>query len=452
MSKHVIPKRRCAVYTRKSHEEGLDQDYNSIDAQKDAGHAYITAHRSEGWISVNDNYDDPAYSGGTLERPALKRLMRDIEEDKIDTVVVYKIDRLTRSLHDFSQLVEIFERMNVSFVSVTQEFNTTSSMGRLMLNILLSFAQFEREVTAERIRDKVASSKRKGLWMGGIPPLGYDVKDRLLVVNSNEAKTVRHIFSRFLEIGSATLLVKELRLDGISTKSWTTKDNKYRPGKLIDKGFIYKLFQNRTYLGEIGHKGQWYEGKHDAIIDKTLWEAVHKKLADSYKAKGNNTRAKVPFLLKGLLFDTEGRALTTSFANSRHKNGKRYRYYLSIRDAKEGAGTSDLTRFPASELETAVTTQVMTLLKSSEIVKEVTTIAQVHDDELDEAMVAVALTKMTTLWEQLFPDEQARLIHLMIEKIIITPNAMDLRLRKNGLEQLAQEITPETLKKKVVNG
>ncbi|MGH9893309.1 MAG: recombinase family protein, partial [bacterium] len=216
MSGEIIKRRlRCAVYTRKSTDEGLDQEYNSIDAQRDAGQAFIVSQRAEGWIPVADHYDDPAYSGGHLDRPALKRLLDDIEKRRIDVVVVYKIDRLTRSLTDFSKIIEVFERHGVSFVSVTQQFNTTTSMGRLMLNILLSFAQFEREVTGERIRDKIAACKRKGMWMGGVPPLGYDVKNRRLVINEKEAKTVRQIFRRFVELGSSTLLVKELRLDGV---------------------------------------------------------------------------------------------------------------------------------------------------------------------------------------------------------------------------------------------
>lgn len=216
MSEVLKRRMRCAVYTRKSSEEGLDQEYNSIDAQRDAGHAYIASQRAEGWIAVADDYDDPAFSGGNMERPALKRLMADIEAGKIDVIVIYKIDRLTRSLADFSKMVEVFERQGVSFVSVTQQFNTTTSMGRLMLNVLLSFAQFEREVTGERIRDKIAASKRKGMWMGGIPPIGYDVANRRLIPNEAEAKTIAHIFQRFVELGSTTKLVKELRLDGVT--------------------------------------------------------------------------------------------------------------------------------------------------------------------------------------------------------------------------------------------
>jgi len=302
MSEAMTRRLRCAVYTRVSTDEGLDQEYNSIDAQRDAGHAYIASQRAEGWIPVADDYDDPAYSGGNMERPALKRLLADIEAGRIDIVVVYKIDRLTRSLTDFSKMIELFERHGVSFVSVTQQFNTTNSMGRLMLNILLSFAQFEREVTGERIRDKIAASKKKGLWMGGIPPLGYDVKDRRLVVNEHEAKTVRHIFRRFVQLGSATLLVKELRLDGVTSKSWVTQSGRVREGKPIDKSLIYKMLNNRVYLGEIKHKEQWYKGEHPPIIDKPLWDQVQVILETNWRKRANAIRGKVPFLLKGLVF------------------------------------------------------------------------------------------------------------------------------------------------------
>ena len=309
MSENIKRRMRCAVYTRKSTDEGLDQEYNSIDAQRDAGHAYIASQRNEGWIAVADDYDDPAYSGGNMERPALQRLLADIKVGKIDVVVIYKIDRLTRSLADFSRMVEVFEQHRVSFVSVTQNFNTTTSMGRLMLNILLSFAQFEREVTGERIRDKIAASKRKGMWMGGIPPLGYDVENRRLVPNEREAKIIHHIFQRFVEIGSGTMLVKELKLDGVTSKSWVTQDGKVREGRPIDKGLIYKLLNNRTYLGELRHKEQWYQAKHPPIIQRELWDKVHAILATNGRVRGDATRAKVPYLLKGIVFGNDGRAL-----------------------------------------------------------------------------------------------------------------------------------------------
>jgi len=441
MSEVLKQRRRCAVYTRKSTEEGLDQDYNSIDAQRDAGHAYIASQRAEGWIPVADDYDDPAFSGGNMERPALLRLMADIEAGKVDIIVVYKIDRLTRSLADFSKMVEVFERHGVSFVSVTQQFNTTTSMGRLMLNVLLSFAQFEREVTGERIRDKIAASKRKGMWMGGIPPLGYDVENRRLVPNPQEAKLVRHIFQRFVQLGSTTLLVRELRLDGVTSKSWVTQDGNARPGKPIDKGLIYKLLNNRTYLGELRHKELWYQAEHPPIVDKEIWEQVQAILATNSYVRGNNTRATVPYLLKGIVFGNDGRAMSPWHTTK--KNGRRYRYYVSQRDKKEHAGASGLPRLPAAELESAVLEQLRGILRSPGLLADVLPRAIKLDPTLDEAKATVAMTRIDAVWDQLFPAEQIRIVKLLVEKVIISPNDLEVRLRANGIESLLLELQPK---------
>ena len=440
MSGAIKKRMRCAVYTRKSSEEGLDQDYNSIDAQQDAGHAYIASQRAEGWIAVADDYDDPAYSGGNMERPGLQCLLTDIEAGKIDVVVIYKIDRLTRSLSDFSRMVEVFERQGVSFVSVTQQFNTTTSMGRLMLNVLLSFAQFEREVTGERIRDKITASKKKGLWMGGIPPLGYDVKDRKLIPNPGEAKLIRHIFQRFVETGSTTLLVKELQLDGVTSKAWVTQDGKLRTGKLIDKSLIYKLLHNRTYLGEMRHKEQWYPAEHPAIIDQNLWDSVHAILANNDRGRGSTTRATVPFLLKGMVFGEDGRALSPWHTTKR--NGRRYRYYIPQRDAKEYAGVSGLPRLPAAELESAVLQQLRTMMRQPLMINEIVPQAVALNDQLDEAQITVAMTRLDVIWDQLFPAEQARIVQLLVEKVIVSPNNIALQLRANGIGQVVKEIKP----------
>ncbi|HET7863437.1 MAG TPA: recombinase family protein [Burkholderiaceae bacterium] len=438
MSEVLKRRMRCAVYTRKSSDEGLDQEYNSIDAQRDAGHAYIASQRAEGWIPVADDYDDPAVSGGNLERPALKRLMTDIEAGKIDVVVIYKIDRLTRSLADFSKMVEVFERQGVSFVSVTQQFNTTTSMGRLMLNILLFFVQFECEVTGERIRDKIAASKRKGMWMGGVPPLGYDVENRRLVPNEREAKIVRHIFQRFVELGSSTALVKELKLDGVTSKSWTTQDGKVRAGTPIDKALIYKLLHNRTYLGELRHKEAWYPGEHAPLVNRELWDQVHAILATSGRVRGNATRAAVPFLLKGIVFGSDGHALSPWHTTK--KNGRRYRYYLPQRDAKEHAGASGLPRLPAAELESAVLDQLRSVLRAPELLDDLVPRAVELDPTLDEAKVAVAMTRLDAIWDQLFPAEQSRIVKLLVEKVIVSPNALELRLRANGINRMALEL------------
>ena len=439
MSDVLKRRMRCAVYTRKSSEEGLDQEYNSIDAQRDAGHAYIASQRAEGWIPVADDYDDPAFSGGNMERPGLKRLMADIEAGKIDVVVIYKIDRLTRSLADFSKMVEVFERQGVSFVSVTQQFNTTTSMGRLMLNVLLSFAQFEREVTGERIRDKIAASKRKGMWMGGVPPLGYDVENRRLVPNPQEAKLIRHIFTRFVELGSSTKLVKELKLDGVTSKAWTTQDGKIREGKPIDKGLVYKLLGNRTYLGELRHKEQWYQAEHLPIVDQTVWDSVHAILATNGRSRANATRATTPFLLKGIVFGHDGRALTP-WHSTKKTTGKRYRYYLPMRDLKEHAGASGLPRMPAAELESAVLDQLRNILRAPNLLSDLVPQAKKLDPTLDEAKVTVAMTRLDLIWDQLFPAEQTRIVKMLIEKVIVSPSDLEVRLRANGIEQLVQEL------------
>ena len=440
MSEVLKRRMRCAVYTRKSTDEGLDQEYNSIDAQRDAGHAYIASQRAEGWIPVADDYDDPAFSGGNMERPALRRMMADIEAGKIDVVVIYKIDRLTRSLADFSKMVEVFERFGVSFVSVTQQFNTTTSMGRLMLNILLSFAQFEREVTGERIRDKIAASKRKGMWMGGVPPLGYDVENRRLVPNENEANLIRHIFQRFVELGSGTLLFKELKLDGVTSKAWTTQDGKTREGKPIDKGLIYKLLNNRTYLGELRHKEQWYQAEHPPIISRELWDQVHAILATNGRVRGNDTRATVPYLLKGIVFGNDGRALSPFHTTK--KNGRRYRYYVPQRENKEHAGASGLPRLPAAELESAVLDQLRAVLRSPDLLSDVLPRAIELDPSLDEAKVTVAMNRLDAIWDQLFPAEQTRIVKLLVEKVIVSPNDLEVRLRANGIERLVLELQP----------
>ena len=440
MSDTLKRRQRCAVYCRVSTDERLDQEFNSVDAQREAGHAYVASQRSEGWIPVADDYDDPGYSGGNTERPALRRLIADIEQGKIDIVVVYKIDRLTRSLADFSKMVEVFERQGVSFVSVTQQFNTTTSMGRLMLNVLLSFAQFEREVTGERIRDKIAASKRKGMWMGGTPPLGYDVVNRHLVPNVKEAKLVRHIFERFIQLGSTTKLVKELLLDGVTTKSWTTQDGKVRTGKPIDKSTIYQAINNRMYLGEVHHKGEWFRGEQPPLIERSLFDAVQAILAVNPRVRASSTRAAIPFLLKGIVEGLDGRALTP--ASTRKPNGCLYRYYVHTRENKEFAGASGLPRLPATELEATVVEQMRRVWRNPEMISRVSDHSKQFDPGIDEAQTWVAMLQIDKIWEQLFPAEQHRIVQLLIDKVVVTPHSIDVRFRPNGLEMVAREIKP----------
>jgi len=348
----VVRKLRCAVYTRKSSEEGLEQEFNSLHAQREACEAYIASQRSEGWVLVRDQYDDGGISGGTLERPGLKRLLQDIEDGLVDVVVVYKIDRLSRSLADFAKLVEVFDRNGVTFVSVTQSFNTTTSMGRLTLNILLSFAQFEREVTAERIRDKVAASRKKGMWMGGVPPFGYRVGNRKLVVDEEAATHVRWIFDRFLEIGSCTELAREVGTRGLRTPR----------GNRIDKKYIYRMLSNRAYIGEAVHKGDSHPGEHDAIIDRETWDKVHAILQESPRKRAARTRADMPALLKGLLFGPDGAAFSPTHTR---KGDRLYRYYVSQTVLKHGAGSCPVGRVPAGEIEAAVIDQLRAVFRQS---------------------------------------------------------------------------------------
>ena len=284
---------RCAIYTRKSTEHGLEQEFNSLDAQREACEAYIKSQASQGWKALPQHYNDPAYSGGNLDRPAVKRLLADVAAGKIDVVVVYKIDRLTRSLADFAKLVEAFDAKSVSFVAVTQQFNTTTSMGRLTLNVLLSFAQFERELSAERVRDKVAASRRKGKWTGGTVPLGYDAKDKKLVINKSEAETVRTIFKLYLQLGSFSKLVAELDRRKIFTKRRNTKVAKYRGCIPFTYGPLAYLLKNRIYVGETHHGGKWFKGEHAAILDRPTFGRVQELL------KSNTVKRKVKFSESG---------------------------------------------------------------------------------------------------------------------------------------------------------
>jgi DNA invertase Pin-like site-specific DNA recombinase len=434
--KTPVRKVRCAIYTRVSTDERLDMEFNSLDAQREAALSYIQSQKHEGWILVGDRYDDGGFSGGSMERPALQRLLRDVESGVVDVVVVYKVDRLSRSLTDFARIVEIFERHNASFVSVTQQFNTTTSMGRLTLNILLSFAQFEREVIGERIRDKFAASRRKGMWMGGVPPLGYDVRDRKLVVNENEAELVRLIFNRLLRVGSATKLAQELRRAGHMTKSWTTQNGRHRPGKSIDKGALYKVLNNRVYLGEAVHKGTSYPGEHEAIIDRPTWDKVQAILAEKTVARANGARAQTPALLRGLIFAPGGRAMTPSHSR---KNGRLYRYYVSTDAIRQGYSECAVRSVPAAEVEEAVVSQVRHLLQTPEVIAR-TWAAAKNELEVPEREVVKTVTDFAPLWDELFPAEQARIARLLVERVDLSPHGMQVRLRAEGLETLVEEL------------
>jgi DNA invertase Pin-like site-specific DNA recombinase len=442
----VKRKVRCAVYTRKSSEEGLELAFNSLDAQREACAAYIDSQRHEGWLALDDRYDDGGYSGGTLGRPALQRLIRDIEAGKLDTVVCYKIDRLSRSLTDFAKLVDVFERNSVTFVSVTQSFCTTTSMGRLTLNILLSFAQFERELAGERIRDKFAASRAKGMWMGGSPPLGYDVRDRKLVVNAAEAELVRLIFRRFLDLGSALLLIRELKAQGHRTKSWTTQAGTFRQGRPFDKGTLYKILRNRTYLGVAVHKGHSYPGEHEPIVDGATWDRVHDVLSSNAKRRGNEARARTPAPLRGLMRCTHCNSAMTPTHTRRR--GRLYRYYICLGASRRGHDTCPVRSIAASEVEGLVLGQVRRLLASPELVARTITAVRrengaAEDLILQESEVIEALGALEPVWDELYPAEQARILRLLIERIDAAHDGISVTLHAAGIRSLVAELAGE---------
>ncbi|MCZ7583360.1 MAG: recombinase family protein [Deltaproteobacteria bacterium] len=480
------PKIRCAIYTRKSTEEGLDQEFNSLDAQREAAESFIASQRSEGWVALTQRYDDGGFSGGTMERPALKRLLQDIEERRIDCVVVYKVDRLSRSLLDFTKIVETFERQGVTFVSVTQAFNTTTSMGRLTLNILLSFAQFEREIIGERIRDKMAAAKRKGKYTGGMPILGYDV-DRVakkLIVNPEEAKLVRNIFKRFVQLQSATSLSRELNEKGHRTKSWTTMKGVVRAGQPWHKMHLYRLFNNRIYVGEIVHMDNVYQGEHEAIVPRDLFNKVQDILEENCKVRGNNARAKTPALLKGLIKCGHcGGSMGPSFTK---KNGKTYRYYVCIQATKKGWDTCPVKNVAAGEIEGAVMAQMRAVFQSPELIAETcriarqkeseeierlknerfdlagelptasnplrqrdineriaeidTTVAAMQANPLSEQQVANTLNNLDAVWDELFPAEQSRIVSLLVERVVVSETGAEVIMRSDGLHSLVDEL------------
>jgi DNA invertase Pin-like site-specific DNA recombinase len=364
MSKKII---RCAIYTRKSTEEGLEQDFNSLDAQREAGEAYIKSQRHEGWELVPDRYDDGGYSGGNMERPALKCLLADIAARKIDIVVVYKVDRLSRALNDFAKIVEVFDKHSVSFVSVTQQFNTTTSMGRLTLNVLLSFAQFEREVTGERIRDKFAASKKKGMWMGGRPPLGYDIKDRKLIINKPEAEIIKYIFVCYAERNENETLpefLDELKIRGYKTKTWKTQNGKYIEGSEIVLGDLYRILNNYLYLGKIKFKDNIYDGEHTAIISQELWDQVQQKVKVHNITRSKDVQSERPKLY-GKVWDYYGNRMTATYSYKYSKAGRyKMRYYLNRDICKNGKTASEFKRIRADNIDKIVIEEIHNLLEN----------------------------------------------------------------------------------------
>lgn len=414
--------KRCAIYTRKSHEEGLEQEYNSLDAQRDACEAYIKSQAHEGWKQVRKHYDDGGFSGGTLKRPALEMLMQDIHDGKVDIIVVYKIDRLTRFLMDFSRIMDVLDASEASFAAVTQHFNTTTSMGRLTLNVLLSFAQFEREVTGERIRDKIAASKKKGMWMGGPRPLGYDIGDKKLVVNEPEAKTVRVIFERYLDLGSVTDLVEELDRLSLRNKRWISKSGQKRGGTRFMRGPLYRVLQNEIYIGKIPYKGNSYDGQHDPIIPEELWMNVQAQLERNRQHVGELRSHKERYLLSGIIYDSDGNRMTPTYS-VKNKN-RRYLYYVSapiVGNRKVPAG--EVSRVPAKAIEELVIDRLRRLANSTNIemnedseefkaIRRVTIYASMVEIELDTSRPNIDVQRLDSTGDEVIRNSKTTLIRI----------------------------------------
>jgi DNA invertase Pin-like site-specific DNA recombinase len=418
MTAPLQKKLRCAVYTRKSSEEGLEQAFNSLDAQREAGIAYIASQKHEGWELIKTHYDDGGYSGGSTDRPALQQLLSDIGAGKIDVIVVYKVDRLSRSLHDFAQMMTLFDKQNVSFVSVTQQFNTTTSMGRLTLNILLSFAQFEREVTGERIRDKFAASKKKGMWMGGMPPLGYSVKERQLVIEEQEAILVRKIFALYLEHHSVLQVADILDKEGHTTKYWQSSSKIWRGGKKLTPGYLNWILRNVVYVGKVKHKTETFDGQHEAIIDEQTWKQVQDSINNHHKDA--KQRWSSFFLLKGKLKTYEGFTMSPSATNRRetkrnNASRKQVRYYVSRKAITQGYKTCQIKTLNADRLENLVVGQVMQFL-------------------FTQYMEAF---KFLNGMEQ--ETEKNFWFRKLLDEITIGPERMEIRINKKALEEITSQ-------------
>src|SRR5947207_6826072 len=429
MPRSEMARKRCAIYTRKSSEEGLEQEFNSLHAQREASEAYIRSQRHEGWVVVPTVYDDGGFSGGNLERPGLQRLLADVHAGRIDVIVTYKVDRLTRSLADFARLIEIFDAHHVSFVSVTQQFNTTTSMGRLTLNVLLSFAQFEREVTGERIRDKIAASKKKGMWMGGNPPLGYDAHQRKLIVNPAEAETVRSIFALYLELGCVRRLKETVDRRRWTTKCFMTAAGRIQGGRPFSRGHLYRILSNPLYLGRIAHKGQLHPGQHEALVEPETWEAVQAQLAANTAGHRRRAGAMAPSLLAGLLVDSAGERLTPSHAV---KRGRRYRYYISrALIAEAGGERKQGWRLPAHDLEDAVIRVIVAALTAPGPLIE-----RLGLRDASAARTRLVLDRAASVAKTLLqgsPEERVKLAIELIEQVAIDHLAVSIALRKRPL-------------------
>jgi len=508
------PAFRCAVYCRKSTDENMDNDFNSLVAQREAALSFIKSQSHENWIAIPDNYDDGGFSGSTTDRPALQRLLQDVEAGKIDKILIYKLDRLSRSLLDFTKLIEFLEQKKVSLISVTQSFDTSTSMGRLTLNILLSFAQFEREITIERIKDKMGSARKKGKYIGGKPILGYDADPdkKILVINPEEAKLVRYIFKRFVQKIPLIRLANELNEKGYKTKCWKSRKGKVHGGISWNKCSVFRLLKNHTYAGMVYYKGKQYKAEHLPIIDITLWNEAQAVFSENSHARGNQARSKTPALLRGIIrCGHHDAAMVPTYTR---KNGKIYRYYLCTHAIKQGYEKCPTRLLPAGTAEKAVVDKIRGIFRSPEIIQETFKSAikastsrleeierivpreeeslrelqseadrlmdvknikpghvpfLVHErlknfgieienkrseieklkneknhlesDCFNEGDVKNALESIDKLWDELFPDEQARVVNLLVERAVVYQNNLDLFIRADGMENLIKDLT-----------
>jgi DNA invertase Pin-like site-specific DNA recombinase len=424
---------RCAIYTRKSSDEGLDQDFNSLEAQREACEAYVRSQAHEGWKLIPERFDDGGFSGGNMDRPALARLMDQLRRGEIDIIVIYKIDRLTRSLTDFARLAETFDKHKVSFVSVTQQFNTTTSMGRLMLNVLLSFAQFEREITGERIRDKIAASKKKGMWMGGVIPMGYDARNRQLFINGDEAATIRQVFQLYLEVGTVPALLDRLRAENILTAPRLSANARKHGSRHFTRGHLYKLLSNPIYIGRVPHKKVSHPGKHEPIIDAKTWAAVQAQLLSNTQGPRSRRRRAEPetHLLSGLLYSDKGHRFIPTHAN---KGSRRYRYYV-----EDVAGGTTPTRLPANEVEYATLSALQMYLQDRQ---------QLVSDlgEIPAAQVTEAIRNARQFAERLEQRSSTSVhgsLRELIAKVHCSHTQLELELSRQSLHDLLQVRRPQ---------
>lgn len=479
-----MQKIRCAIYTRKSTDEGLDQEFNSLDTQRESAESYIQSQRHEGWIILPHRYDNGGFSGGSMDRPALNRLMSDIEQNLIDCVVVYKVDRLSRSITDFCKIMDLFDSHNVTFVSVTQAFNTTTSMGRLTLNILLSFAQFEREVIGERIRDKIAALKRKGRYTGGRPILGYDIdpSGNGLLINKEESKIVRHIFERFLILRSPLKTAQELNSLGYRTKQWVSSTGTNHGGNKWSRTGMYRLLKNRLYIGQIRHKNKYYDGEHEPIISKQQWNQVQAIISENQKIREGLLRVKPPALLQRIIRCSHCNCAMTQ--SSTMKNGKKYRYYTCSNASKRGFAVCPVKSVSAVEIEKVVFEYVRKIFKTPEMFtatiqsvnyeyknqlhelrQQQNDIPKSHSDRnnlpvnikdelsgitnrlylleshpVSESDILQAMENFESIWDELFPAEQARIVSLIFHKILVYPDGIELFIRIDGFDSFINEL------------